>query len=127
MQMPTKKSLTLLAAVLAVGEFASAVIIAVENYRGSFAGGGVLFGVLFLVGVWLLRSRHVTTGTIFVGALCLFEVVVYPGLQRHNALDWVFGTVFALVALAGLATAIALLVARRRSPSLARRPDLTPR
>jgi hypothetical protein len=118
MHIPMKKTLTALAVVLAIGEFASAVIIAVENYRGSFAGGGVLFGVLFLVGAWLVRSRYVTAGTVFVGVLCLFEVVVYPGLARHDALDWVFGTGFAVVALAGLATAIALLVTRRRSPAL---------
>lgn len=106
-------TLSTLTGVLAVGEFVSAGIIAVENYPGSFAAGGVIFGILFLVATWLLRSRRVTAGTIFVGVLCLFEVVQYPGWDRRNALDWVFQSAYALVALAGLATAVAVLVSKR--------------
>ncbi|HEX6394286.1 MAG TPA: hypothetical protein VFZ97_12655 [Acidimicrobiales bacterium] len=112
------KILTTLAGVLAVGEFVSAVIIAVENYRGSFALGGVVFGLLFLVGVWLLCSRRVTAGTVYIGILCLFEVVQFPGWARHNALDWAFQTIYALIALGGLATAVAVLVTRRRSSAV---------
>jgi hypothetical protein len=111
----TLTTLTVLSAVLAVGEFISAVIIAVESYRDSFAAGAVIFGVLFLIGTWLLRSGRVTAGAVLVGILCLFEVVSFPSFQRHNALDWAFQTVYAVVALIALATAVALLVSRRRS------------
>ena len=111
-------SLTVLSIVLAVGEFISAVIIAVENYRDSLPAAGVVFGVLFLIGTWLLRTRRVTAGTVLVGILCLFEVVSFPGWQRHNGLDWAFQTVDVVLALAGLATAVGLFVARRRSPAM---------
>jgi hypothetical protein len=108
-------TLTVLSAVLAVGEFVSAVIIAVESYRDSFAAGAVIFGILFLVGTWLLRTGKVTAGAVLVGVLCLFEVVSFPSFQRHNALDWVYQSVYAVVALIALGTAVALLVTRRRS------------
>jgi hypothetical protein len=111
----TVARLTVLSAVLAVGEFISAVIISVESYRDSFAAGAVLFGLLFLVGAWLLRSGRVTAGAVLVGLLCVFEVASFPTFQRHNALDWVFQVVYALVALVALVTSVAVLVARRRS------------
>jgi hypothetical protein len=114
----TLKALTLLTAVLAVGEFISAVIIAVEDYHDSQPAFGVVFGVLFTVTTWLLRSGRLTAGTAIAGILCLFEVVSYPGWQRHNALDWAFQTAYATVALTALATAAALFVTRRRAATV---------
>lgn len=107
--------LTALAVFLGFGEFASAVIIKVEAYPDSFPAAAVVFGCLFLVGAWLLRGSRVTAGTVLVGILFLFEVVSFPGWTRHNALDWTSQIGFAVVSLAGLVTAIALLVSNRRS------------
>ncbi len=116
------RKLTILSAItgaLALGEFGSAVIIWLEKYPGSFPAGGVLFGILFLVGTGLLRSRRVTAGTIFVGILCLFEVVSFSGFTRHSALDWIYQTGFAVVSLAGLIAAIAVLAGRLRHKAAA--------
>jgi hypothetical protein len=107
--------LTALAVFLGFGEFASAVIIKVEAYPDSFPAAAVVFGCLFLVGARLLRGSRVTAGTVLVGVLCLFEVVSFPGWTRHNALDWTTQIGFAVVSLAGLVTAIAVLVSSRRS------------
>jgi hypothetical protein len=81
--------LTSLAGVLALGEFGSAVIIWLEKYPDSLPAAVVVFGLFFLLGAWLLRSGRVTAGTIFVGLLCLFEVVSFPGWTRRGVLDWV--------------------------------------
>ena len=113
----TLTTLTALAGVLAVGSFVSAVIIAVESYRDSFPLGAAVCGVLFLIGVGLLRTQRVTAGTILVGALCLFEVLGFAGWQRHGALDWAFQTSYAVVSLAGLIAAIGAFVSRRRDVS----------
>ena len=108
--------LTIIAGVLALGEFGSALMIWLEH-TGPAAGAllAVLFGLFFLLGAWLLRSGRVTAGTIFVGLLCLVEVAGVPAYTRHNAGDWVFQISYGLVSLAGLIGAIALLAGRRRS------------
>jgi hypothetical protein len=99
---------------LALGEFGSAVIIWLENYPGSFWPAAVVFGGLFLLAVWLLRSGRVTAGAVFAGVLCLFEVVSFAGWTRHNALDWVYQAIFALLSVAGLIAVIAVLADRIR-------------
>jgi hypothetical protein len=106
--------LTAIAVVLAVGEFASSVIIWKENYPGSFPPAAVVFGVFFVIAAWLLRSGRVTAGAVFAGLLFLVEVISYPGWQKHGALDWTYDSVFALVSLAGLVAAIIVLAARLR-------------
>jgi hypothetical protein len=106
--------LTVIAGVLALGEFGSSVMIWKENYPGSLPLAAVVFGVFFLVAAWLLRSGRVTAGAIFAGLLCLVEVIGYPGWQKHGALDWTFDTAFALVSVAGLIAAIMVLAARLR-------------
>jgi hypothetical protein len=106
--------LTSITGVLALGEFGSAIMIWLEKYPDSVPAFAVLFGVLFLVGTWLLRSGRVASGTMFVGLLCLFEVVSFPGWTRHNALDWIYQVTFAVAALAGLIAAIVLLTSRLR-------------
>jgi hypothetical protein len=73
-----------------------------------------VFAAFFAVGALLLRGVHTLAGSIFIGVLCLFEVVSFPGWARHNALDWVYQTTFAVVALAGLIAAIAVLTDRAR-------------
>jgi hypothetical protein len=106
--------LTSIAGVLALGEFGSAIMIWLEKYPGSLPWGAAVFGVFFLLATWLLRSGRVTAGTVFVGILCLFEVVSFSGWARHNALDWVYQSTFAIISLAGLIGAIAVLAGRLR-------------
>jgi len=106
--------LTTIAGVLAVGEFASSVIIWKENYPGSFPPAAVVFGVFFLIAAWLLHSGRVTAGAIFAGLLFLVEVISYPSWQKHGALDWTYDSIFAVISLAGLITAIVVLAARLR-------------
>jgi hypothetical protein len=106
--------LTTITGLLAVGEFGSAVIIWLENYAGSIWPAAVVFGGLFLLATWLLRSGRVTVGAVLAGLLCLFEVVSFAGWTRHNALDWVYQTVFALLSAVGLIAAIAVLAGRIR-------------
>jgi hypothetical protein len=118
--MNTRK-LTVLAAIagaLALGEFGSAVIIGLgkDPWGSSFA---VLFGGFFLLATWLLRSGRVSGGAIFAGILCLFEVIEFPSWHKHDILDWVYQSVFAVVALAGLITVIAVLAARFRRRAVA--------
>ena len=97
----TLKVLTVIAGILAVGEFGDSVMIWKENYPGSLPMAAVVFGVFFLIAVWLLRSGRVTAGAIFAGLLCLFEVVSVPGYTRHNVWDWITQIAFGLVSLAG--------------------------
>ena len=106
--------LTAIAGILAAGEFASSVIIWKENYPGSFPPAAVVFGMFFLIAVWLLHSGRVTAGAVFAGLLFLVEVISYPSWQKHGALDWAYDSVFAVIALAGLITAIVVLAARLR-------------
>ena len=106
--------LTIIAGILALGEFGSSIMIWQENYPGSLPLAAVVFGVLFLIATWLLRSGRVRAGAIFAGLLCLFEVVSFPGWQKHGALDWTTDTVFAVVSLVGLIAAIMVLAARLR-------------
>jgi len=110
----TLKVLTVIAGILAVGEFGSSIMIWQENYPGSLPMAAVVFGVFFLIAAWLLRSGRVTAGAIFAGLLCLFEVVAVPGFTRHNVWDWITQIAFGLVSLAGLIAAIMVLAARLR-------------
>jgi len=111
--------LTTIAGILALGEFGSAVMIWLEKYAGSLPLAAVVFGLFFSLGAWLLRSGRVTAGTIFVGLLCLFEVVSFSGWTRHTAFDWVYQTTFAVIALAGLIAAVVVLASRVRSSAAA--------
>jgi hypothetical protein len=108
------KVMTTIAAVLTVGELGSAVMIWRENYPGSLPWAAVVFAVFFGIATWLLRSGRVTAGTVFAALLCLFEVVEYPSWARHSTWDWITSSAFAVVALAGLGTAIVVLAGRLR-------------
>ncbi len=70
--------------VMAVGECISSVVIAVENYANGVPEFAVLFGALFFTGAWLLCKRRVVAGASLVGVLSLFEIVSFPGWQKHN-------------------------------------------
>ena len=78
-----------------------------------------MFGGFFLLAAWLLRSGRVSAGAIFAGVLCLFEVVEFPSWHKHDVLDWVYQSIFAVVALAGLIAVIAVLAARFRHRAVA--------
>jgi hypothetical protein len=105
--------LTALTVLLALGEFGSAVIIGLGKDPWG-AGFAVIFGGLFLVATWLLRSGRVTAGAVFAGILCLFEIIEYPSWHRHGALDWTYQTAYTIVSLAGLMGVIVVLAERRR-------------
>jgi hypothetical protein len=113
------KVLTAIALILTVGELGSAVMIWRENYPGSLPWAAVVFAVFFGIATWLLRSGQITAGAVFAGLLCLFEVVEYPSWVRHSTWDWTTSSAFAVVALAGLVTAIAVLAARLRRKAAA--------
>ena len=106
--------LTMIAGVLAVGEFGSSVMIWKENYPGSLPMAAVVFGVFFVIAAWLLRSGRVAAGAVFAGILCLIEVVSYPSWYKHGAVDWTYDTAFALVSLPGLIGVITVLAGRFR-------------
>ena len=112
MQPRLTTTLVALTTTLALGEFVSAVLIWRENYPDSQPLFAVLFGVLYLVALWLIRSGRVAGGAVLSGVLFLFEVVSYPSWQKHGALDWAFDTAYAVLSLAGLAVAVAVLVSR---------------
>jgi hypothetical protein len=105
--------LTALTALLALGEFGSAVIIGLGKDPWG-AGFAVLFGGLFLLATWLLRSGRITAAAIFAGILCLFEIIEYPSWHKHGTLDWTYQTAYALLSLAGLMGVIVVLAERRR-------------
>jgi len=108
--------LTALAGILALGELASAAMIALGEDGPDHSGWlfAVAFGVFFLLAAWLLRSGRVMAGAIATGVLCLFEILGYPSWYKHGALDWTYDTAFALVSLAGLIGVIAVLAGRLR-------------
>ena len=113
--------LTAITAILALGEFASAAMIALGEDGPDRSGWpfAVVFGVLFLIAAWLLRSGRVMAGAIFAGVLCLFEIAGFARWYKHGALDWTSDIIFGLVALAGLIGVIAVLASRLRQRAAA--------
>ncbi len=109
------RTLTKLAVVMGVGECISAVAIAVENYADSVPAFAVLFGALFFTGAWLLHKRRILAGASLVGFLTLFEIVSFPGWQKHNTYDWVSDSVYAVLSAVTLAVAVGVLVVHRRT------------
>ena len=108
--------LTAIAGILALGEFATAIMIGLGEVGPDRSGWpfGVVFGAFFLIVAWLLRRGRITAGAVFAGILCLFEIVTYPSWYKHSALNWTYETAFAVVALAGLIGAIVVLAGRLR-------------
>jgi hypothetical protein len=106
--------LTAIAGILALGEFASSIVIWQDHLPGGLPQGVAVLAVFFLIAAWLLRSGRVRTGAIVAGILCLFEVINFPGWPKHGALEWTSAAAFALVSLAGLITAIVVLAGRLR-------------
>ena len=113
--------LTVIAGVLALGEFGTAVMIGLGEVGNDTATWpvGVVFGVFFLIAAWLLRRGRITAGAVFAGILCLVEVVTYPRWYKHSALNWTYETAFAVVALAGLIGAVTVLAGRLRRRAVA--------
>lgn len=107
-------TLLTLTVVMAIGEFASSIIIAVENYADAQPEFAVAFGVLFLVAAWLQRRGQLSVGAGLAGVLCLFEMVSYPSWPKPTAFDWVGDTIYVLLALATFTTTIAVFVTRYR-------------
>ena len=104
-----------LAVALGVMECGSAFVIWIEDYADAQPLFAVAFAALFLTGAALVRSGRSLAGAVLVGALCVFELVSFPGWERKNAFDWITQPAGAALALAGLIAAIATLVARQRA------------
>ena len=117
----TLKALTIIVAVLTLGEFGSAVEIGLGKDPWG-AGFAVVFGVFFALATWLLRSGRVMAGAIFAGVLCLFEVIEFPSWHKLTALIWATDAAFAVVSLAGLLAVIAVLAGRVRRRAAASPP-----
>jgi hypothetical protein len=75
----------------------------------------LVFAAMFFIAARVLHSGHLTGGALFAGALSLFEVVNYPGWDKNSVGEWVFTTVFALVALLTLVMCGWSLRDRRRA------------
>ena len=116
--MNTRKvtALTVITAILALGEFASAVQIGLGADGPDHSGWpfAVAFGTFFLIAAWLVRSGRIVAGAVLAGLLCLFEILSYPSWYKHGTLSWTYDTAFALVSLAGLIGAITVLAGRLR-------------
>jgi hypothetical protein len=116
--MNTRKltTLTVITAILALGEFGAAVQIGLGMEGPDRAGAPfvAVFGVLFLVAAWLLRRGRVVAGAVFAGILCLFNILQYPGWAKHGALNWTYDTAYAVALLAGLIGVIVVLAGRLR-------------
>ncbi len=101
-----RRVLIALAVALAIGEFIGALSI---DWPA---------GILFIAGAYWIRRGGVG-GPILVGLLAAIEAVAVPfhGPYADWAQDrWIVQMLFVLVSLAGLITAIAILVASKRSP-----------
>ena len=118
--MNTRSATTALTAVslaLAAGEAVASAVIWREAYPGSAPLLVLAFALPFLLAAGLVRSGRVVAGAVLTGVLCVFQLIEYPGLVRHNAFDWIFQSVFAAVSLSGLVIAVAVLIGHRRSPA----------
>lgn len=108
-----------LALALGVMECGSALVIWIEDYADAQPLFAVAFAALFLTAAFLVRSGRSLAGAVLVGALCVFELVSFPGWERKNVFDWISQPAGAALALAGLIAAIATLVARQRARAAA--------
>jgi hypothetical protein len=108
--------LSAIAAILALGEFGSAVMIGLGEAGKSHSGWpfAAVFGALFIVAAWLLRRGRATAGAVFAGVLCLFEILEYPSWSKSGTLTWTYDTAFAVASLVGLVSAITVLAGRLR-------------
>lgn len=112
-----RTALTAVSLTLAAGEVLASVVIWREAYPDSAPLVVLAFAVPFLLAAGLARSGRVVAGAVITGLLCVFQLVEYPGLVRHNAFDWAFQSAFAAISLTGLGIAAAALIAGRRSPT----------
>jgi hypothetical protein len=112
---PLVRRLTVLAAVMAVGEVISSIVIWREAYPDSQPLFALAFAALYALAAGLLRARRVVAGAVLTGLLCLFEVATSPTWQRFTALDWITQILFGGIALIGVFLAATVLVTRLRS------------
>ena len=99
----------LFSAVQGICEFISEPMIEVWAFA-------LAFGVLFLVGAFLVYRGRVVAGSILVSALSLFELANYPFWAKSGAFDWAFDTLVAVAAAATLVSVVWMLASRRRTP-----------
>jgi len=100
---------------------AVAILFAIGEALDSISVGwiGVIFAVLFAVGVLLMR-RGGRSGVILVGTLVFVEVVAWPTFKRHTTTDWIIQIPFLILGLVGLAALGIFLFRGRRTERTAR-------
>lgn len=118
MQSRPTVGLVVMAVILGFGEFANAVMIKVENYPDAQPIFAIVFGLLFLLGAWLVSRARIVAGAALIGLLCLVEVIGFPGWTRHRSIDWAVQIGYASLSLVGLALAVAVLVSHRRQDEM---------
>ena len=88
-----------------------------EAIDSFFIGWGaiasVTFALLFFFGVWLTTREHVA-GPVVIAVMCALEIAVFPGLKRETTTDWVLQVSFVVISAAGIVSAAAALMERRR-------------
>ena len=100
-----RRSLVLIAMVLAVAEIVDAFFV-------SFPAGPAIFAVLLLAGALWTRRAGIG-GPILIAVLCVFEIANAPSWLRDTVGDWISMFAFAAVAIAGLVVAILVIRATR--------------
>jgi hypothetical protein len=96
-----RRLLTLIALLLALGEFVDAFFV-------SFPAGPAVFAALLLAGALWIRRGGIG-GPILVAVLFAFDLANAPSWPRHSTGDWIIMVAYAAVALAGLLVAIAVI------------------
>lgn len=85
-----------------------------------FPAAALVFGALFLIG-WFLVRRGGMAGVIFVGVLCVVELIGLPFYAREDADDWIIQALVLVLSLTGIVAAI--LALRQRDEADAGRTD----
>ena len=82
-------------------------------FIGWGAIASVTFAILFFVGVWLTTRGHVA-GPVLIAVMCALEIAAFPTFTRTSAVDWVVQVFFVVASAAGIISAVAAIVERRR-------------
>jgi FtsH-binding integral membrane protein len=97
---------------------AFAALEVVSAFFIEFPVAAVVFAALFVVGWWILR-RFGTAGVIFIGLLCIIELVGLLFYEREDADDWIVQALALVLGVVGVLAVIGALRQRKEPESLA--------